>query len=157
MVQLMTKLVTKLVTRIALLIAFSVWTSIAFAQTEKNIAKTGPSKVSGIGFNTVASALEAVNAKPDVSVNTTPDAWTIITEADGMTIWSFTPSTYPAYPAVVKRTLKNRSNGDLYVEMNVLCEAKKAICNKLIKDFENQNKKMTKQVKEGVKTTPDHN
>ncbi len=157
MVQLMTRRVTQLVIRTALLIGLSVWGSIAFAQTEKIVAKTGSSKVSGIGFNTVASTLEALNAKSDVSVNTTPEAWTIITEADGMTIWSFTPSTYPAYPAVVKRTLKNRSNGDLYVEMNVLCEAKKAVCNTLVKDFENQNRKMTKQVKEGIKTTPDQN
>ncbi|MDY7537722.1 hypothetical protein QN372_01040 [Undibacterium sp. RTI2.1] len=147
----------QLFARTALLMSLSVYASIAYAQTEKTMAKAAPSKISGTGFKTVASALEAVNAKPDVSVNTTPDAWTIITEADGMTIWSFTPPTYPAYPAVVKRTLKNRSNGDLYVEMGVLCEAKKTICNKLVKDFENQNKKMTKQVKEGVKNAPDQN
>ncbi len=147
----------QLFARAALLMSLSVCASSAFAQAEKTAVKAVPAKVSGTGFKTVASALEAVNAKPDVSVNTTPDAWTIITEADGMTIWSFTPSTYPAYPAVVKRTLRNHSNGDLYVEMGVLCEAKKTICNKLVKDFENQNKKMTKQVKEGVKNAPDQN
>ncbi|MET3117108.1 hypothetical protein AAKU64_001321 [Undibacterium sp. GrIS 1.8] len=153
----MAQRMTPLFARAALLMSLSVCASSAFAQAEKTAAKAVPSKVSGTGFKTVASALEAVNAKPDVSVNTTPDAWTIITEADGMTIWSFTPPTYPAYPAVVKRTLKNRSNGDLYVEMGVLCEAKKTICNKLVKDFENQNKKMTKQLKEGVKNAPDQN
>lgn len=153
----MAQRMTPLFARAALLMSLSVCASSAFAQAEKTAIKAVPSKVSGTGFKTVASALEAVNAKPDVSVNTTPDAWTIITEADGMTIWSFTPPTYPAYPAVVKRTLKNRSNGDLYVEMGVLCEAKKTICNKLVKDFESQNKKMTKQVKEGVKNAPDQN
>ena len=109
-----------------------------------------------VNLGTVAETLEKAKALPGASVTTTqPDAWVIVTETGGMKIWSFTPSTHYAYPAVVLRHLKVKDNGNLYVVMTGHCEADKAACDKLMKEFEALNERMRQQVQNRLKkSTP---
>ena len=126
-------------------IALVLCSSAAFAQ-----GATPPS--SGVGFNSVAQALAELKSRPGVSITTTkPDAWIIISESSGMSVWSFTPESHYAYPAVVHRDLKIGSDGNLSVEMRGLCEAEKEPCDKLMKEFETMNTQMREQVQNRLK------
>ena len=92
---------------------------------------------SSIGYQSVQQALDALRLKPGVVVEES-EGWTIITDKQSEksnSIWSFAPTTHPAYPAAVKRTIFER-NGAVQIEMNVLCQAKKAPCDQLVRDFQ---------------------
>ena len=98
---------------------------------------------------TVAEMLEALKSKPSVNFSVTePDHWTIATESDFTAQWSFTPPGHYAYPAVVQRLMKKRPNGDVYVEMSVLCETDQASCDRLGADFTELNEYMRNQLQQ---------
>lgn len=108
----------------------------------------------GIGFPTVAAALEALKARTDVNISI-QGGWTIADDRLADTIWSFTPSDHPAYPAAVKRAIVSKDGG-LYVNMTALCQASKAACDKLITDFKELNEKMIQSIrKESAQATPE--
>ena len=50
-------------------------------------------------------------------------------------MWSFAPSSYPAYPAVVKRQAVARQGGGSDIHIDVLSEAKKQPCDDLVRTF----------------------
>ena len=107
---------------------------------------------SGIGYKTVAEALDAVKAKPGAVVTVTrPDSWTIVSEPGGMVVWSFTPSSHAAYPAVVRRAIVVGLDGMARIETTGLCQASKEPCDKLMKDFQELTNKSTKAIRERAK------
>lgn len=102
---------------------------------------------STIGYPSVANALSALQAREDVFISV-EDGWTIIAEPGGLTIWSFTPPDQPAYPAVAKRVFYQEA-GAWFIKMDVRCEAGKAACDQLQKDFEALNESMRKAMEAG--------
>ena len=98
------------------------------------------SPASTIGYPSVADALADLQARSDVSVSV-ENGWTIVTESDGLTIWSFTPRDHPAHPAVAKRVFY-QEQGAWYVKMDVRCEADKTPCDQFARDFEALNDQM---------------
>jgi len=137
-----------------LIFAFALSACAGLAAAQSVSPPGGAASEPGLTVNsgTVAETLEKAKALPGASVTTTkPDAWVIVSETGGMKIWSFTPSTHYAYPAVVLRHLKVKDNGDLYVEMTGHCEADKAACDKLMKEFEALNERMRQQVQNRLK------
>ena len=102
---------------------------------------------STIGYPTVADALSALQAREDVFI-AMEDGWTIITEPDGLTIWSFSPPNQPAYPAVAKRVFY-QEEGAWFIKMDVRCEASKTVCDQLQQDFEALNESMREAMEAG--------
>ena len=51
---------------------------------------------STIGYPSVTAALADLQTRTDVSINV-QGGWTIVTESDGLTTWSFAPPSDPAY------------------------------------------------------------
>lgn len=92
---------------------------------------------STIGYESVAKALEALRARRDVSISV-QGGWTIVDDTSNKTFWSFSPPSYPAYPAAVKREIKE-GKGGIYVAMDIHCEASKAACDQLVVDFQKLN------------------
>ena len=86
-----------------------------------------------VGYKTVADALASVKQMQGVSFSTVR-GWTIVTDEAHLTVWSFAPKTDPSYPAVVKRMVISTGGGSK-VTMSVLCEAKKAACDNLVREF----------------------
>ena len=86
-----------------------------------------------IEYPSVAAALQALHARPDI-VFKTESGWAIATDEAAYTIWSFAPPSYPAYPAMVKRQVVPRGTGSSIV-MSVHCEASKAACDDLVRTF----------------------
>jgi len=95
---------------------------------------------SGIGYPTVAAALEALKARSDVEISVQA-GWTIVREPAAGTLWSFTPADHPAHPAAVKRGTVSR-DGAAYINMRVLCQAAKEPCDQLVDDFKKLNEKI---------------
>jgi hypothetical protein len=92
---------------------------------------------STIGYETVDAAMTGLRSKPGV-VFTTENGWTIATDESALTIWSFAPEGYPAYPAVVMRQAVARGQQSTIV-MKVLCEASKQQCDDLVRTFAAMN------------------
>ena len=108
-----------------------------------------------LGYPTVAAALEGLKSKPGVSVNITkPDAWTIVMEPSTKAIWSFTPEGHYAYPSVVRREVKQREAGDVYLEMVALCQAEKEPCDRLIREFQQLNERMRASIQRSAASGP---
>ncbi len=114
-----------------------------------------PSGRPTIEYKTVAEALAAIKANPNMHVTETegPDVWTVAGEPDGLTQWSFVPSEHKAYPAVVKRTISRGESGDVYVTMATLCEADKAACDRLVQEFRATNEYMRQALQRSTRNS----
>lgn len=88
---------------------------------------------SRIGYSTVAEALAALRADPNVQI-TIQQGWTIAVNNSTKTIWAFVPKGDPAYPAVSKTTQVSRDGG-IYIVRATLCEASKPACDHLVDRF----------------------
>lgn len=95
---------------------------------------------SGIGYATVAEARAALAGKAGASANDTADGWHVVVEESPTTVWSFTPAGHPAFPSVVRRMVVER-DGAVYIDMSAICEADKAACDRLMREFQALNKK----------------
>lgn len=133
------------------LLVFCLAEASSFAQTGVPAETVPPTPNASIGYPTVQAALEVLQAKPGVQIQITkPDAWTIANEP-GDVQWSFTPSSHSAYPAVVRRVIKMKPDGGIFIEMSGLCEAEKAACDKLMADFKELNERIGQSVRSQVK------
>ena len=107
----------------------------------------------GVGFKSVADALAALKTRPGAKISVTqPDAWTIISEQGGSVVWSFTPATHPAYPAVIRRAIVIGEDGMARIEMAGLCQAEKAPCDRLMKDFRDLTERSSRALRERMKS-----
>ena len=88
-----------------------------------------------IGYASVKEALEELKAKPGVVVVTKPDGWIIATEPKVYAQWSFTPEGHYAHPAVVRRLVQQRPDGEVSVETSALCGAEQNACDRLMAEF----------------------
>jgi len=103
---------------------------------------------STIGYPTPDAALAALHAKASVEFST-QDGWTIASDPDTNTVWSFPPQRDPAYPAVVRRQMTPAPGGKVAVQMDVLCSATKAACDDLVRAFERMNDEAQRQLRGG--------
>ncbi|MFP7723830.1 hypothetical protein [Lysobacter sp. A3-1-A15] len=103
----------------------------------------------GIGYPTVAAALEDLKRRPDVSVRDNA-GWTIvgIDTPQERSIWSFTPAGHPAHPAAVKRTIYEES-GMVMMKTNALCQAEKAACDDLMAQFADLERELQQRMQGG--------
>ncbi|MBL8517763.1 MAG: DUF4019 domain-containing protein [Betaproteobacteria bacterium] len=99
----------------------------------------------GVGYATVAAAMEALRARGDVKISV-QDGWTIIEDRSAQAFWSFTPQGHPSHPAAVKREIVSR-DGSLFIDMSALCEASKAACDKLMVEFKELNERMSQSIR----------
>ena len=116
--------------------------SLAFSQ-----ALLPEAKQSTIGYSSVAEALAALQAKPKIQVSV-QNGWTIATDKENKTLWSFSPKSDPSYPSAVKRIVEER-NDTVFVHMDVLCEASKSACDNLVRQFQQLNERMRESMQHG--------
>ena len=116
----------------------------AFAGAQ-DLAPPVESGKSTIGYETVAEALAALEAKPGVTVRDEADGWTVV--GDGRALWSFTPEGHPAHPSAAKREAVER-DGQIVIEMAVLCQAGKEPCDQLVRDFATLNDRIGAQARQ---------
>ena len=119
--------------KLLLTLAATIISFVAFAQERH-----------GVGYPTVAAALAALKARSDVNISV-QGGWTIVDDKPTNTVWSFTPSNHPAHPAVVKRTVVSR-DGTVGIDMTALCQASKAVCDKLMEEFKELNARMSQSM-----------
>jgi hypothetical protein len=124
------------------LITFLIAAALALAGTaHAQLKPDNPDAPRPLGFTRVAQALVAVQKLPDAKV-THPDGWTVVTvPKPELAVWSFVPQGHEAYPAVVRRLIRKNDKGT-FVEMKVLCEAKKDACQKLAVQFQQMTAQM---------------
>lgn len=96
-----------------------------------------PEQPGGLEYSSAAEALADLKSRDDVLIDVL-QGWTIVTEADGLTTWSFTPPDHPAFPAVAKRVLYRDQDG-WHLKMDILCDAETAACDQFVTYFEALN------------------
>jgi len=120
--------------------------SIAYAQ--QNISREEPeADRSTIGYPSVEAALSALQDRKDVEFSNDNAYWIIVNDIrKNETLWAFAPPGHAAYPSAVKRTIMVNKDGDIHIDMNVLCQADKASCDKLLAHFKDPNEKTRKLI-----------
>ena len=103
---------------------------------------------STIGYTTVAEALAGLQANPKVHISV-QNGWTVATDSENNTLWSFSPMGHPSYPAAVKRVVEEH-NGTVFVHMDVLCQADKAACDSLVQQFQQLNERIRQHMQHGA-------
>lgn len=110
----------------------SVWlSSVLFACA----ATAAAEEADGIGYASVAAALEALRADDGAQFES-QQGWTIVANrlGDRPVQWFFTPAGHPAHPSVIKRTALER-DGESFIEVTALCHVGQAECDRLLGDF----------------------
>jgi hypothetical protein len=121
--------------------------ALAFADGAGRAAPIPEASGSTIGYPTPAAALDDLKRHPGVVIKS-QNGWTVADDEAAHTIWSFTPSDHPAYPAVVKRQLVQQGGG-IAVKMDVLCNGSKAACDDLVRSFQALNAQIQANLKAG--------
>jgi hypothetical protein len=116
----------------------------ATAALAQPVNNPGASK---IGYPTVAAALEGVRARSGVQVSN-QGGFTVITEPATQTLWTFTPAGHPAHPAAVRRAVVKEGD-DIFIEMDVKCEAAKPACDALVAEFHTLNDRIRENLNRG--------
>ena len=98
------------------------------------------------GYRTVQAALSELRTKSGVQISD-EKGWTIVDDKLEHTLWSFTPSTHPAYPAGIKQVITQDAKGDIRVIMTALCQASRGACDKLVEEFRGRTERMAEQVR----------
>jgi hypothetical protein len=101
---------------------------------------------STIGYPNVAAALADLRNRPGVKISN-PQGWTVIEDDAAQTFWSFSPPNDPSFPAVIKRELVQGPDG-VSMNMEVLCEAAKAPCDNLVRQFKALNEAMPRSLQQ---------
>lgn len=94
---------------------------------------------SSINHPSVSTTLEMLKKQPS-SIISQQGGWTIISliENGKHVFWFFSPEENAAYPAVIKKTIIKKDGG-IETIITTQCEAPKAKCDTLIKQFMNMN------------------
>lgn len=95
-----------------------------------------------IGYPDVATARKELLARKDAQSHTEGNGWLVVMLPSEYTIWTFAPESDPAYPAVVRRVITQGPDKNTYINMSVLCEASKAACDNLVRQFNELNDKI---------------
>ncbi|HZZ89804.1 MAG TPA: hypothetical protein VFE13_15865 [Caulobacteraceae bacterium] len=103
---------------------------------------------STIGYPTAEAALAALHAKPNVEFSIQA-GWTVASDPDSNSVWTFPPEHDPAYPAVVRRQATPGPNGAVSVHTDVLCAASKQACDDLVRAFERMTDEANDQARGG--------
>ena len=101
---------------------------------------------SSIEYESPGAAYRALRADPGVQFRT-QDGWVIANDPARSTVWTFSPQGDPAFPAVVKRHVIER-DGQLMLNMGVLCGASKAVCDDFVRRFQRLNEDMARSIRQ---------
>lgn len=119
------------------------------AQPLSEVPRSGPIPEvrDSTGYPSAEAALAALRVKPGVAFSEQA-GWTIAEEREAKTLWSFTPAGHPAHPAAVKRQFVTE-DGRLTLKTSISCQAAKAPCDDLVREFDALNERMIKAIREG--------
>jgi hypothetical protein len=138
--------------RLSFAISLLVHSATAFSQVAMAPTQPTSASTSGIGFASVALALDSLKERPGVSIATKPDGGVVISESRGMSTWIFTAASHYAHPAVVHLQLKMEPGGILSAQIDDLCEAGKSPCAKYLKEVKDMNAQMLEIAQKHLKS-----
>jgi len=91
-------------------------------------------------YATAAQALQGLRAKPGVKISV-QSGWTVIEDRSTLSVWSFPPVGSRAYPTAIQRKVVQQGS-NIFVKMNVLCEAPKPDCDAVVAEFGKLNERV---------------
>ncbi|MGJ5175594.1 hypothetical protein ACQR16_03165 [Bradyrhizobium oligotrophicum] len=90
-----------------------------------------------LGYPDVAAAMAGLRAKPGVR-SSSQSGWIVFEDSAAQSVWSFPPSNHAAYPTAIRRRIVQQGN-DIFVKMDVRCEAAKPACDAVVAEFARLN------------------
>lgn len=126
---------------IAAAMCFALLANRGEAQALTEVPRRGPIPEAKGSFEypSVAAAATALRAKAGVQFRN-ERGWLIAEDAKETTIWSFAPRGHPSFPSVVRRKVVEQ-DGRVALSTNVFCEASKAPCDALVREFDALNER----------------
>jgi hypothetical protein len=118
-----------------------------FAVSGMASAQSLPEQPVDIGYSTPGAALAALRSKPGVVITERP-GWTVLEDKSENALWTIAEPGNPAYPAAVKRYISSEG-GNTQIRMKVLCGASKEACDNMVRQFEQLNSNVVKEVQSG--------
>ncbi|MEM9257166.1 MAG: hypothetical protein AAGA91_17110 [Pseudomonadota bacterium] len=105
---------------------------------------------SKIQFGSAKEAFEVLSSDPTMDFGYS-DGWAVATprDTDDFVVWTFTPEDHPAHPAVVRREVV-WLEGEIHIDMSVLCHAAEDPCDQLVEKFEGLNAGIAEQYQRGL-------
>lgn len=102
---------------------------------------------SGVGYPTVQLAVSALRADPEAKGGL-QNGWYVIYVEKGINegIWHLTSQQHSAHPSAVRRLLKDK-DGQLFIDMRILCGGEKTVCDQLADDSRKMNEQIASDVK----------
>lgn len=101
---------------------------------------------SEIEYPSPGAAWRALRADPHVQFEDR-GGWMIANDPAHATVWTFSPQGDPAFPALVKRHVVER-DGQLMMNMSVLCGASKQACDDFVRRFQRLNEDMARALQQ---------
>ena len=101
-----------------------------------------------IEYKTVAEAYDALQQRKDLQKSTDGNGWLRLSSEHSPSTWYFAPANDPAYPAVVKQDMIDRSDG-IYIATGIKCEGPDEACKTLARRFEAMNAEIRQRVLTG--------
>ena len=123
-----------------------------FFGTQQEAVAQAADAGSGIGYPSVAVALDALKSRPAAKVSM-QGGWTIIEDPVEYAIWSFAPADHPAFPSAVRRKPVQRE-GVISMETKALCQAPKPACDKLMAEFQALDEKIRGEIRGKTAQSP---
>lgn len=144
---------------LSILLAMAMHSSAALADRARGtIEPRAEGETSAIGFDSVATAREALSAEHGKTAHTDRDGWLQIEDRRENVLWSFVPEDHPAYPSVIRRTTDGRGR-TLKIDMSAICEAEQPACEALMQRMVRINeiarRRLVDQLPRGAGARPD--
>jgi hypothetical protein len=102
-------------------------------------------------YKTVQEAYAALKTNPKTHFEY-KGQWIIasLSEGEDAGTWSFTPKGHLAFPTVVKRR-PIQVDGQIVLDMKVICGATRDACDGLVREFEELNERMAEEIRRNQK------
>lgn len=127
---------------LALFLAGLVATSTAVAERSQGTKQQ--MNLCGRTFSSVVQAYERLTRDPRLRPLSTSQEYINLENKVAKTLWTFTREIHSAHPAVICRDVVEK-NGQVLIEMKVLCQANKSSCDRLVDAFRAHNQKIIRR------------
>ena len=100
-----------------------------------------------IAYQSPGAAYRALSKNPAAQLKRSAEGLEIVTVPEGPDegIWVFAPNSHPTFPSVVKRRIIER-DGQLFLDMDVLCGGTKPACDQYVAEFQKWNAQLAKEL-----------
>jgi hypothetical protein len=103
----------------------------------------GPSTLCGVTGANAAAIIQAVRDMPELTDRRlSSKRFELFSSADGTVQWIFTRPSEPAHPAITCREIRRNTDGSVWMNRDMHCDADRVTCDNLYLEFQNLDRQL---------------